>query len=125
MVPPRNSMLSWLLGEELEYIYGSRSLKDRVAAREVLIIDSDGVEKNVDSMLCHRFKGKWVRWSRAGVQNQLKLRILRYDRGDWKTYWRRRSNETYQMVVMRDRKYLCPKRDGILLREACHYLTTE
>jgi len=67
-------------------VYGSRSLRDRVSVREVLVVGSGGVEKNTDIMLCHRFEGRGMSWSRAGAQNLLKLRILRYDHGDWKDY---------------------------------------
>jgi len=52
----------------------------------------DGVEKNIDLILSHRFKGRGMSWSRAGAQNLLKLRLLRYDRRDWNAYWRRRLN---------------------------------
>ncbi|MBA7671167.1 hypothetical protein ES703_79319 [subsurface metagenome] len=49
-------------------------------------------QKNIDVMLCRRFKGRGMSWSRAGAQNLLKLRLLRYDRKDWKAYWRQRVN---------------------------------
>ena len=72
------------LEENRNGIYGSRSLKDKVDAREVLVVGSGGVEKNIDLMFCCRFKGRGMSWSRAGVQNLLKPRILRHDRRDWK-----------------------------------------
>ncbi len=75
-----------------KYLYGSRNLKGKVGAREVLVVGSGGVETNIDLALCRRFKGRGMSWSRAGAQNLLKLRLLRYDRKDWKDYWRRRTN---------------------------------
>ena len=76
------------LEENRDGIYGSRSLRDRIGARQVLVVGSGGVEKNIDLILCRRFKGRGMSWSRAGAQNLLKLRLLRYDRKDWKAYWR-------------------------------------
>ena len=73
-------------------IYGSRNLKSKVGAKEVPVVGSGGVKKNIDLILCRRFKGRGMSWSRAGAQNLLKLRLLRYDRRDWKAYWRRRLN---------------------------------
>ncbi len=87
------------LEENWNGIYGSRNLESKLGAKEVLVVGSGGVEKNIDLMLCRRFKGRGISWSRAGVrlrragvQNLLKLRLLRYDRKDEKAYWRRRAN---------------------------------
>ncbi|MCL0091813.1 UPF0236 family protein, partial [Dehalococcoidales bacterium] len=80
------------LEENWDGIYGSRNLKSKVGAREVLVVGSGGVEKNIDLILCRRFKGRGMSWSRAGAQNLLKLRLLSCDRRDWKAYWRRRLN---------------------------------
>ena len=66
--------------------------KGKVGVKEVLVVGSGGVEKNIDLALCRRFKGRGMSWSRAGAQNLLKLRLLRYDRKDWRAYWRRRAN---------------------------------
>jgi hypothetical protein len=71
---------------------GRVGLRERIGARDVLVVGSGGIEKNIDLMLCRRFKGRGMSWSRAGAQNLLKLRLLRYDRKDWKAYWRRRVN---------------------------------
>jgi len=79
------------LEENWDGIYGSRNLKSKVGAKEVLVVGSGGIEKNIDLMLCRRFKGRGMSWSRAGAQNLLKLRLLRYDRKDWNAYWRRRG----------------------------------
>jgi metal-dependent hydrolase (beta-lactamase superfamily II) len=67
-------------------------LKSQVGAKEVLVVDGGGIEKNIDPMLCRWFKGRVISWSRAGTQNVLKLRLLRYDRKDWNNYWWRRVN---------------------------------
>jgi len=80
------------LEENWDGIYGSRTLRGRIGAREVLVVGSGGVEKNIDLILCRRFKGRGMSWSRAGAQNLLKLRLLSYDRKDWKAYWRQRVN---------------------------------
>ena len=80
------------LEENWDGIYGSRSLKGKVGVKEVLVVGSGGVEKNIDLALCRRFKGRGMSWSRAGAQNLLKLRLLRSDRKDWRAYWRRRAN---------------------------------
>ena len=71
---------------------GSRGLRSRIGAREILVVGSGGVEKNIDLILCRRFKGRGMSWGRAGAQNLLKLRLLRHDRKDWKAYWRQRVN---------------------------------
>jgi len=80
------------LEENWDGIYGSRKLKTKVGAREVLVVGSGGVEKNIDLALCRRFKSRGMSWSRAGAQNLLKLRLLRYDQKDWRAYWKRRAN---------------------------------
>ena len=80
------------LKENWDGIYGSRGLKDRISAREVLVVGSGGVEKNIDLILCRRFKGRGISWSRTGAQNLFKLRLLSYDRKDWKAYWQQRLN---------------------------------
>ena len=77
------------LEDNWDGIYGSRNLKSKVGAKEVLVVGSGGVEKNMDLILCRRFKGRGKSWSRAGAQNLLKLRLLRYDRRDWWAYWGR------------------------------------
>ena len=72
------------LEENWDGIYGSRNLKSKVGAKEVLVVGSGGIEKNIYVMLCRRFKGRGMSWSWAGAQNLLKLRLLRYDGKDWK-----------------------------------------
>lgn len=40
------------LEENWDGIYGSRGLRERIGAREVLVVGSGGIEKNIDLMLC-------------------------------------------------------------------------
>ena len=61
--------------------------KSKVGAREVLVLGSGGIEKDIDLALCRRFKGIGMSWSRAKAQNLLKLRRLSYDRKYWRAYW--------------------------------------
>jgi len=83
-----DDLLSYL-EENWHGIYGSRNLRGKVGAREILVVGSGGIEKNIDLALCRRFKGRGMRWTRSGAQNLLKLRLLRHDRKDWKAYWQR------------------------------------
>jgi len=88
-----------LPGEHLRGVYTWRELLSRLNVPYVgtrkednMHLGSGGVEKNIDIALCRRFKSRGMSWSRAGAQNLLKLRLLRYDRNDWRAYWRRRAN---------------------------------
>ncbi|UCC90565.1 MAG: hypothetical protein JSW24_05440 [Dehalococcoidia bacterium] len=95
LVDGTSEKLDDLLGyleENWDGIYGSRTLRGRIGAREVLVVGSGGVEKNIDLILRRRFEGRGMSWSRAGAQNLLKLRLLRYDRKDWKACWWSRIN---------------------------------
>jgi hypothetical protein len=56
-------------------IYGSRTLRGRIGAREVLVVGSGGVEKNIDLILRRRFEGRGMSWSRAGAQNLFKAQV--------------------------------------------------
>ena len=60
------------LEENWDGIYGSRNLKSKVGAKEVLVVGSGGVEKNIDLILRRRFKGRGMSWSCTGAQNLLK-----------------------------------------------------
>jgi len=46
------------LEENWSVIYGYRGLRDRIGAREFLVVGSEGVEKSIDLILCRRFKGR-------------------------------------------------------------------
>ena len=61
LVDGPSEKLDELLGyleENWDGIYGSRNLKGKVGAKEILEVGSRGVEKNIDLALCHRFKGR-------------------------------------------------------------------
>jgi hypothetical protein len=34
------------------------------------VVGSSGIEKNIDLMLCLRFKGRRIRWTRAGESSE-------------------------------------------------------
>jgi hypothetical protein len=72
-------------------VYGSWSLRERVAAQEVLVVGSGAVEKNVELVIGRRFKKRGMSWSRAGANNLLKLRIHKQDRAVWEAWWQRRA----------------------------------
>jgi len=72
------------LEENWDGIYGSRNLKSKVSAKEVLVVGSGGVEKNIDLILCRRFKGRGMSWSPELVEvENTEARSQRL-----KTYWR-------------------------------------
>ena len=56
-------------------LYGSRSLKDRVEAKRVLISSSGAMEKNIGVVTGRRFKKQGMSWTKDGANNLLKLRI--------------------------------------------------
>ena len=72
-------------------LYGSRSLKDRVEAKRVLVSTSGAMEKNIDVVIGRRFKKQGMSWTKEGANNLLKLRILRYNKNDWEGFWKRQK----------------------------------
>ena len=46
------------LEENWDGIYGSRGVREGIGAREVLVAGSGCIEKDIDLMLCRRFKGR-------------------------------------------------------------------
>jgi hypothetical protein len=72
-------------------LYGSRSLKDRVEAKRVLVSSSGAMEKNIDVVIGRRFKKQGMSWTKEGADNLLKLRILRYNKNDWEEFWERQN----------------------------------
>jgi len=72
-------------------LYGSRSLKDKVEAREVLVSSSGAMEKNIDVVIGRRFKRQGMSWTKEGANNLLKLRILCYNKKDWEEFWKRQN----------------------------------
>jgi hypothetical protein len=59
-----------------EGMYGSRSLRDRVKAKQVLVCSTGAMEKNIETVIGRRFKKHGMSWTTEGVNNLLKLRIL-------------------------------------------------
>lgn len=72
-------------------LYGSRSLKDKVEAKRVLVCSSGAMEKNIDVVIGRRFKRQGMSWTKEGANNLLKLRILCYDKNDWEKFWERQN----------------------------------
>jgi len=72
-------------------LYGSRSLKDRVEAKKVLVSSSGAMEKNIDVVIGRRFKKQGMSWTKEGANNLLKLRILYYNKNDWEEFWERQN----------------------------------
>jgi len=72
-------------------LYGSRSLKDKVEAKEVLVSGSGAMEKNIDVVIGRRFKRQGMSWTKEGANNLLKLRILCYDKNNWEEFWERHN----------------------------------
>jgi hypothetical protein len=62
--------------------YGARSLRLQLSpeARLVCVEGSGAVEKHIDLTICRRFKGQGMRWTRAGANRLLKLRIKELDK---------------------------------------------
>jgi hypothetical protein len=62
--------------------YGARSLRSQLSpqARLVCVEGSGAVEKHIDLAVCRRFKGQGMRWTRAGSNRLLKLRLRELDK---------------------------------------------
>jgi len=73
-------------------LYGSRSLRDRVEAKMVLVCSTGAMEKNIDVVIGRRFKKQGMSWTTEGVNNLLKLRTLCYNKNDWEAFWREQSS---------------------------------
>ena len=72
-------------------LYGSRSLKDKVEAKRILVCSTGAMEKNIDIVIGRRFKKHGMSWITKGANNLLKLRILWYNKIDWEAFWRKQS----------------------------------
>jgi hypothetical protein len=70
-------------------LYGSRSLRDKVEAKGVLVCSTGAMEKNIDVVISRRFKKQGMSWTTEGVNNLLKLRTLWYDNRQWEAFWSR------------------------------------
>jgi hypothetical protein len=73
-------------------LYGSRSLRDRVEAKTVLVCSTGAMEKNIDTVIDRRFKRHGQSWTTEGVNNLLKLRTLCYNKSDWDEFWSRQAS---------------------------------
>jgi hypothetical protein len=96
-----------------------RYLESKLGAKEVLVVGSGGIEKNIDLILCRRFRGRGMSWSPEPVEAETaeirprRLESLLASKGELKSI-RDDAGE----------KILCPKWAGILLRKkALPYLT--
>jgi len=72
-------------------LYGSRSLRDKIEAKMVLVCSTGAMEKNIDTVIDRRFKRHGQSWTTEGVNNLLKLRTLWYNNTDWEAFWRKQS----------------------------------
>lgn len=75
------SLLGYLETNQAGF-YGARSLRPHLSpeARLVCVEGSGAVEKHIDLTICRRFKGQGMRWTRAGANRLLKLRIKELDK---------------------------------------------
>ena len=65
-----------------EGFYGAHSLRPHLSheARLVCVHGSGAIEKHIDIVICRRFKGQGMRWTRAGANRLLKLRLKDLDK---------------------------------------------
>jgi hypothetical protein len=63
-------------------LYGSRSLRDKVEAKTVLVCSTGAMEKNIETVIGRRFKKHGMSWTTKGANNLLKLRTLWYNKSD-------------------------------------------
>ena len=74
-------------------LYGSRSLRDKVEAKIVLVCSTGAMEKNIETVIGRRFKKHGMSWTTKGVNNLLKLRTLWYNKSDWDAFWSRQASQ--------------------------------
>jgi hypothetical protein len=55
---------------------GSRSLRDKVEDKRVLVCSTGATEKNIDIVIGRRFKRLGQSWTTEGANNLVKLRTL-------------------------------------------------
>jgi len=62
--------------------YGAYTLRGKLSdqAKAVCVYGSGAVEKHIDLVICRRFKGQGMRWTRQGANRLLKLRLAELDR---------------------------------------------
>ena len=54
-------------------LYGSRSLKDKVKAKNVLVCSTGAMEKNIDVVIGRRFKKHGMSWTTEGANNPCQI----------------------------------------------------
>jgi hypothetical protein len=74
-------------------LYGSRSLRDKVEAKMVLVCSTGAMEKNIETVIGRRFKKHGMSWTTKGVNNLLKLRTLWYNKSDWDAFWSTQASQ--------------------------------
>ena len=74
-------------------LYGSRSLRDKVEAKMVLVCSTGAMEKNIETVIGRRFKKHGMSWTTEGANNLLKLRTLWYNKSDWNAFWSRHASQ--------------------------------
>lgn len=88
--PDKVEEFTLYLDENAGGIFGSRKLKGKVSQKEVLVVGSGVVEKNIDIVIARRFKGRGMRWSRAGADRLLRLRTMLLNGDEWTSFWQRK-----------------------------------
>ena len=78
----RVDVLITYLETNQEGFYGARKLRPRLSAeaKRVCVEGSGAIEKHIDLIVCRRFKGQGMCWTRVGANRLLKLRIIELDR---------------------------------------------
>ncbi len=74
-------------------LYGSRSLRDKVEAKMVLVCSTGAMEKNIETVIGRRFKKHGMSWTTKGANNLLKLRTLWYNKSDWDAFWSTQASQ--------------------------------
>ena len=80
--PERTAALRAYLEANRAGFYGARQLRQEVSPQGQLVCvqGSGAVEKHIDLVICRRFKGQGMRWTRAGANRLLKLRTQELDK---------------------------------------------
>jgi hypothetical protein len=75
-----DALLTYLQSNQAGF-YGARALRPQLSqeAKLVCVNGSGAVEKHIDLTICRRFKGQGMRWTRAGANRLLKLRLQELD----------------------------------------------
>lgn len=75
--PQRVAQLHQYVSANEHGFYGAHRLRSRLSAeaRPVAVVGSGAIEKQQDLVICRRFKGQGMRWTRKGANRLLKLRL--------------------------------------------------